>query len=120
MNVSSLSPLSVSVWIRPQHHGRRRLKVDRFVLTRQHLRTGQIVECEPIGLMEQLEDGKEDHNVLAVMPDERKSLDIETINALTEFVRHVFDRIPCKANNAEGFLDPRAAIDYVSRRQDST
>jgi inorganic pyrophosphatase len=39
--------------------------VDCFVITDRELRTGQIVECEPIGLMEQFEDGVEDHNVLA-------------------------------------------------------
>ncbi len=51
------------------------LNVDCFVLTRTALRTGQIVECDPVGLMEQMEDGKEDHNVLAVIRGEDKPLD---------------------------------------------
>jgi len=95
------------------------LNVDCFVLARQHLQTGQIVECDPIGMMEQAEDGKEDHNVLAVMPDERRTLDIQTMNALTEFVSHVFDHIPGKVIIAGRFLDRQAVLDYVSKHQDS-
>jgi inorganic pyrophosphatase len=39
--------------------------VDCFVITDRPIRSGQIVDCEPIVLMEQIEDGKADHNVLA-------------------------------------------------------
>jgi inorganic pyrophosphatase len=38
---------------------------DCFVITNSPLRTGQRVDCEVIGLMEQFEDGQVDHNVLA-------------------------------------------------------
>src|SRR5216684_1226391 len=44
--------------------------VDCFVLTKEHLYTGDIVVCEPVGLMEQIEDGEVDHKVLAVLPGE--------------------------------------------------
>lgn len=41
------------------------LNVDCFVLTKQTLHTGDLVTCEVLGLMEQFEDGQDDHNVLA-------------------------------------------------------
>lgn len=41
--------------------------VDCYVLTARPLVVGQIVECEPVGLFEQLEDGAVDHKVLAVL-----------------------------------------------------
>lgn len=44
--------------------------VDCFVITSRPLRMGTIVECEAIGLMEQVEDGDVDHNVLAALQDE--------------------------------------------------
>ena len=44
--------------------------VDCYVITTRILKTGQIVECDPIGLMEQFEDGVEDHNILARLLDE--------------------------------------------------
>jgi len=59
------------------------LNVDCYVLTSQPLRTGQIVNCEPIALMEQFEDCKEDHNVLAVIPGEQRILGEETKPILT-------------------------------------
>ncbi len=39
--------------------------VDCFVLTNRQLCSGTQIECEVLGLMEQVEDGLEDHNVLA-------------------------------------------------------
>jgi inorganic pyrophosphatase len=41
--------------------------LDCFVITKESLRTGEIAEVEPIGLMEQFEDGKEDYNVVTVI-----------------------------------------------------
>jgi inorganic pyrophosphatase len=38
---------------------------DVFVLTTRQLLTGQLFECEVIGLVEQFEDGIADHNVKA-------------------------------------------------------
>ena len=37
--------------------------LDCYVITEQSLKTGMLVECEPIALLEQIEDGDEDHNV---------------------------------------------------------
>ena len=42
--------------------------VDCFVLTESPLASGTTVECEPFGLLEQIEDGEIDHKVLAVLP----------------------------------------------------
>src|SRR6266571_9394132 len=42
--------------------------VDCYVITRERIRAGSIVECEPIGLLEQDEDGEVDHKILAAMP----------------------------------------------------
>jgi inorganic pyrophosphatase len=39
--------------------------VDCFVITDRTLKTGQLIECDAVGLMEQFEDGQDDHNVLA-------------------------------------------------------
>ncbi len=44
--------------------------VDCFVITDRPLKTGTIVRCEPVGLLEQIEDGEADHNLLALLPDE--------------------------------------------------
>ena len=95
------------------------MNVDCFVLTSKRLRTGQVVDCDPIGLMEQFEDGKTDHNVLAVPSGEAGGVDAGTQQTLTEFVTHVFDHIPGKAIAAARFLDAQAAKDHVAGHHDA-
>lgn len=68
--------------------------VDCFVLTGKPLMTGQILECEPVALMEQFEDGEADHNVLAVPVGERFNVSMEVRAILADFVMSVFMRIP--------------------------
>jgi|SRR6185312_9412254 inorganic pyrophosphatase len=70
------------------------LNVDCFVITNQPLTTGQIVDCDPIGLMEQIEDGKTDHNVIAVVQGEGDGFDENTKRILTDSASHVFDHLP--------------------------
>ena len=65
--------------------------VDCFVITPQALRTGQIVTCDPVGLMEQIEDGKADRNVIAVLPGEGVEFGSKEQSILIDFVSHVFE-----------------------------
>lgn len=92
--------------------------IDCFVLTSKALRTGQIVECHAIGLMEQFEDGQIDHNVLAVLPNETTELTCQIKQKLTDFVRHVFDHIPGKKIQAGEFLGADAASQHIEQYQD--
>ena len=48
---------------------------DCFVLTARNLVSGTATDCEPVGLLEQIEDGEVDHKVLAVLPGETFELD---------------------------------------------
>lgn len=87
--------------------------VDCFILTETHLQTGQIVECEPLALMEQIEDGQADHKVLAVLSeDERPSTRLPAAE-LTEFVTHVFEHIPGKVITVGEFKGKEAALKYL-------
>ena len=95
------------------------LNVDSFLLTRTHFKTGQIVKCHPFGLMEQFEDGKEDHNVLAVLPGETPLFNDDTKHALTQFVAHVFDHIPSKSIAVGEFRDRQAAEAFIDGHRDS-
>jgi inorganic pyrophosphatase len=47
------------------------------VLTTALLRSGAVVACEPLGLLEQIEDGEVDHKVLAALDGENVALDAE-------------------------------------------
>ena len=85
--------------------------VDCFVITRRTLRTGQIVECEPLGLMEQFENGIDDHNVLARLTDEIADVTPDVKDALTEHVLACFQNVEGKQVSVGRFL---AAIDAAS------
>ena len=90
-----------------------RCNVDCFVVTDAPLRTGQIVECEVIGLMEQLEDGQVDHNVLARLPGSGSIVDAAVRERLEEFVTAVFLHIPGKRVVVGRFLDAGQAQIHV-------
>src|SRR5215510_12415931 len=60
--------------------------LDVFVVTKRQFRTGQLLECEVIALMEQFEDGVDDHNILAKLPDEAVDVTSEIQTVLTDFV----------------------------------
>jgi inorganic pyrophosphatase len=94
--------------------------VDCFVLTARPLRSREIVDCEPVGLMEQIEDGQVDHKVLAVLPGEEVELDSKTRQSLIDFASHVFDHVPGKSMKVGEFGDRKAADHYVLLRQDAT
>ncbi len=102
--------------------------VDAFIITNQPLKSGQIVECEPIGLMEQMEkswdeskrDAEEvDHNVLAVLSGDDQKVVSEKIKAcLTDFVLHIFDHIRPNKNRVGNFLDKEEALKYIQSCMD--
>ena len=92
--------------------------VDCFVLTHRPLKTGEVVECEPLGLMEQIEDGQEDHNVLAKPDGEDTTVTWAVEAQLTEFVCHVFDHIDGKKIQVGRFLGASEAEAHVAAYRD--
>jgi inorganic pyrophosphatase len=89
--------------------------LDCYVLTGRVLRRGDLVECVPVGLMEQLENGERDHNVLATLPDEAWALDEGVRRTLTEFVSHVFDGLPERRVQAGAFGGAELARAWIER-----
>ncbi len=90
--------------------------LDCFVITSTILKTGQIIKCVPIGLMEQTEDGLEDHNVLAVPLGESIQITSEIKQKLIDFVLHVFDNIKEKKISAGEFLSYKDAEIYINSK----
>ncbi len=94
------------------------LNLDCFIITQRPLKTGQTVECEPIGLMEQIEDGLEDHNVLAKLTGDPFRVTAETEAVLTDFVQNVFRHTKCKKIRVGRFLGAREAQAHINRHWD--
>jgi len=89
--------------------------LDCFVLTNQNLLSRTIVDVEPVGMFEQIEDGKEDHKILASIPGEFQMIDQDAQHQLRDFIEHVFEHIPGKIIHAGRFLDGSAAMDLLKR-----
>jgi inorganic pyrophosphatase len=92
--------------------------IDCFVVTSTALKTGEVVQCEVIGLMEQFEDGTIDHNVLARLPGESTVVTEAIERALAAFVAHVFDHIEGKQIGVGQFLGPNDAEVHIANRTD--
>jgi inorganic pyrophosphatase len=87
--------------------------VDCFVITKRLLRTGQTFECEAIALMEQIEDGSVDHNVLAKLPGENIELTTEIQTVLTHFVLNVFRHVAGTQIEVGRFLSAEHAAAHI-------
>lgn len=88
--------------------------VDAFVITSRPLATGDIVTCEPFGLLEQIEDGEVDHNVLAVPVGEAAPEAAAVQGVLTEFIQHVFDHVEGKAMQVGRLLGRAEAEAHIA------
>ncbi|MEY4550209.1 MAG: hypothetical protein RL685_6404 [Pseudomonadota bacterium] len=82
---------------------------------RNELRRGDIVECEPIGLLEQTENGEQDHNILAVLVGGPRRVDERAQAQLRDFVLHVFDNLPERSVQAGRFLGVEEAWVLIER-----
>ncbi len=102
--------------------------VDAFIITDKPLKSREIVECEPVGLMEQMEISwdeskgdreKDDHNVLAVLSGDDQDVVSDEVKArLTNFVLHVFDHIRPNKNRVGNFLDKDEVLKYIASCND--
>jgi inorganic pyrophosphatase len=85
---------------------------DCFVLTTRKLGSGMIVDCEPAGLLEQVEDGEIDHKLLALLPGETFAL-TNAEPALRAFIGSVFAHVPGKTMAIGRLLGREAAEAYL-------
>lgn len=92
--------------------------LDCFVLTERKLKSREIVEVEPIGLMEQIEDGEEDHKILAVFPDEEIAITEEIKTTLRDFAEHVFDHLEGKKMKVGNFYEKEEALKLLEKSLD--
>ena len=68
--------------------------VDCYVITHAPLEAGSIVECEPVGLLEQHEGDEIDHKILAALPGQAIELDREVVETLRDFIYTIFANFP--------------------------
>ena len=93
--------------------------LDCFVLTNEQITQGQTIEVEPIGIMQVLEDGEIDHNIIAQKPGDSQKITNEVKEKLTSFVSSVFAHLPGKVMTIGDFLGKEDAIKTIEAMQDA-
>ena len=92
--------------------------VDCYLITREKIKRGSIVQCEPIGLLEQFEDGQLDHKVLAAIPGEAVQVGPELLEELRDFIYAVFTHFPDVNIHIGRILSREAALSYIQELRD--
>ena len=91
--------------------------VDCYLITSAKVSAGSIVECEPVGLLLQDEDGEIDHKVLATLPGQDIVLGEALLWELQEFIDAVFAQYPDMVVRVGPILSREAALDYLEKSQ---
>jgi inorganic pyrophosphatase len=89
--------------------------VDCYLITSDRLTPGTIVECEPVGLLLQDEDGEIDHKVLAVIPDQDIELGTGLLHELQEFIYAIFAQYPEMQVRVGPILPREAALQHLEQ-----
>jgi inorganic pyrophosphatase len=89
--------------------------VDCYLITRDPLTAGTIVECEPVGLLLQDEDGEIDHKVLAALRGQDVALGQELLQELQEFIYAMFARYPDLRVSVGPVLPREAALQHLEQ-----
>jgi inorganic pyrophosphatase len=94
-------------------HGADGGSVDCYLITNDSPRSGAIVECDPIGLLEQEEDGEVDHKVLAALPGQDVEAGQDLHKELQDFIYAVFAKFPEVHVHVGDILPREAALAHI-------
>lgn len=87
--------------------------LDCFVVTDTPLRSGEQVDCIPVHLLEQVEDGEVDHKILCRLANEPGDIPTDAVAAIRTFVMAVFAHVPGKQMELGDLLGAEDARDHV-------
>ena len=92
--------------------------VDCYIITRDKLQAGSIVECEPVSLMEQDEDGEIDHKVLAALPGQTVEPGEGLLAELRDFIYTLSAPFPEVHIRIGRILPREAALKHIQEFRD--
>ena len=92
--------------------------VDCYVFGSESLKSGTIVDCDVVGLLDQIESGEPDHKVLAVVAGGKPVLPDDVLEVLQDFICGVFSEYPESAVVVGPIHSQDAALQYVRDCQD--
>lgn len=88
--------------------------LDCYLLSPQNLVANSLVQCVPIGVLEQFENEEHDHKILAVLIGESETVDPEAIEKLRQFINAASKQFTDTKFTAGAVLNQSAAIQLIS------
>jgi inorganic pyrophosphatase len=92
--------------------------VDCYIVGDDDLKSNSIVDCEVVGLLDQVESGEPDHKVLAVVAGQKAVLPDGVFEVLEEFIYAVFSEYPDSVVHVGPIHSRDVAIRYLRGCQD--
>ena len=91
--------------------------VDCYILTADRVEAGTVVDCLPVGLLEQTEGREMDHKILATLPGQSADLDQELHEKLRSFIIGVFRAFPDAQVQVGRILTRERALEYLRQHR---
>ena len=89
--------------------------LDCYVITDEKLEVGSTIECEPLGMVEWFDDGKEDHKVLVAPYGSDQRISQAVKNSITRFALRYYTGQPEKKYHLGKFYGKVKAVSLVRR-----
>ncbi len=89
--------------------------IDAYVITKDHLEAGHLVECEPIGMLEVFEGDEIDNKVLACPSGQIVEIDDNLFEVLHDFVYGIWKDVREVKIRVERLLSKQNAIEYIKK-----
>ncbi|HSG44604.1 MAG TPA: inorganic diphosphatase, partial [Anaerolineales bacterium] len=90
--------------------------IDCYILTNKIIKVGMILDCVPIGLLEQLENDEVDSKVICLLTDDDFNFDQVHIQQIKDFILQIFKKFPEVKIQFGEFKDKSFAINYINER----
>jgi inorganic pyrophosphatase len=93
--------------------------IDCYFFNNQELKAGEIIECEPVGMIEMIEDNEIDHKVL-MASNNGIMYDLDKIYPIIRiFIEHVFKKFDDTDIHLGKLLSQEDTVKYISSVIDS-
>lgn len=91
--------------------------VDFWVITREDLKTGTLVDCDPLGLLEIFENDEDDFKILGHPVGEQTELTDDIYKEIRDFTYQVFTQFPETTIRVGRLLSRQAALEFIQKSE---
>ena len=91
--------------------------IDCYILTNEHLEVGAIIDCVPIGLLEQFENKEVDCKIISLIDGDDFKFEKEHVGQIKSFILQIFKKYPEVEIKFGEYKDSEYAIKYINQRR---